>query len=67
MSGAKKIIKLLKKLSLLIDIRSGIEYSRNSPPLWNYRYYVQKILEFFYRNIHRIVEYSSECKSKYFK
>lgn len=67
MSGAKKIIKLLKKLSLLIDIRLGIEYSRNSPPLWNYRYYVQKILEFFYRNIHRIVEYSSECKSKYFK
>lgn len=67
MSGAKKIIKLLKKLSLLIDIRSGIKYSKNSLSLWNYRYYIQTILKFFYRNIYWIVEYSSECKSKYFK
>lgn len=61
MSGAKKIIKLLKKLSLLIDIRSGIKYSKNSLSLWNYRYYIQTILKFFIEifielsNIHRNV------------
>lgn len=54
MSSAKKIIKLLKKLLLLVDIRSGIEYSRNSSPLWNYGYYIQTILKFFYSLNRRI-------------